>query len=90
MVENVIPKIACDIPIYVSWDKSTVKHYGGIWDPIKTKPKKVKQKYQKQHCQNYFRCGKNARVFFLRFQIFYYYYMYALNIISLDGNKLLR
>ena len=64
MVENGIPKIACDIPIYVSWDKFTVKRYGGMWDPIKTKPKKANQKYQKQHCQNYFRCGKNARVYF--------------------------
>ena len=62
--DNVITKIACKIPIYIPCDKFTVKHYGGMWDPIKKKRKKVKQKYQKQHCQNYFRCGKYARVYF--------------------------
>ena len=29
----------------------TVKYYGGMWD--QRKKKEVKQKYQKQRCQNY-------------------------------------
>ena len=35
--DNVTTKIACKIPIYFPCDKFTVKHYGGVWDPIKTK-----------------------------------------------------
>ena len=35
--DNVIPKIACKITIYFPCDKFTVKHYGGVWDPIKNK-----------------------------------------------------
>ena len=45
--DNGIPKIDCEIPIYIPCEKFTVNLYGGRWDLIKTKHKKVKQKYQK-------------------------------------------
>ena len=47
--------------IHKSCQKVTVKQYGGMWDPRKMK--KVKQKYQKQRCQKYSKCGNNTRVY---------------------------
>ena len=61
--ENGQPKRTSKITIYVPCDKITVKHHGGMWDPNK-KRKKVKQKYQKQCCQKYSKCGKNTRGYY--------------------------
>ena len=46
------------LPIYEPSEKSTVELYGGMWNPRKMV--KVRQKYQKHHCQNYSKCGKTS------------------------------
>ena len=56
------PKRTYKLPIYVPCEKITVKHHGRMWDPNK-KWKKVKQKYQKQRCQNYYKCVKKNRFY---------------------------
>ena len=60
--ENEEPNRTSKIPIYVSCEKIIVKYHGGMWDP--SKKEKVKQKHQKQCCNNYSKCGKNTRVYF--------------------------
>ena len=45
------------IPIYVPCEKITLKQHDGMWNPSK-KRKRVKQKYQKQSCHKYSKCGK--------------------------------
>ena len=60
--ENGRPKRTSKIPIYVPCERITVKHHGGMRDPSKKK-EKVKQKYQKQRCQNYSKCGKKTGVY---------------------------
>ena len=62
MGNNVLPKRTYKIPIYVPCEKIKVKHHGVMWDPSQKK-EKVKQKYQKQHCQKYSKCGENTRVY---------------------------
>ena len=39
LVDNVSPKRACKIPVYVPCEKITVKHYGGMWETSKKKRK---------------------------------------------------
>ena len=60
--ENGQPNITYKLTIYVPCEKITVKHHGGMWYQSK-KWKNGKQKYQKQHCQNYLKCSKKTRVF---------------------------
>ena len=50
--DNGQPKRTSKIKIYFPCDKITVKQFDGMWN-LRKKSKKVKQKYQKQRCQNY-------------------------------------
>ena len=75
-----IPKINCKIPIYIPCDKFTVKHYVGMWDPIKTQQKKVKKNIKSSTVRTISDAVKMPGSI-LNFIMVYNYYMYAFNII---------
>ena len=60
--DNGRPVRTSKIPIYVPCEQIVVKHHGRMWDPSR-KSKEVKQKYQKQRCQNNSKCSKKTRVY---------------------------
>ena len=78
------PKRTTKLTIYVPCEKITVEHHGRMWDPSQ-KREKVKQKYQKQRCQNYSKCGKKTRVYCKSVPRVYCCALDALQIIKLRG-----
>ena len=89
MWDNGIPEIACKIPIYIPSEKFTVKHYGVMWDPIKTKQKNWSKNIKSSTVRT-ISDAVNMPGCILSFTIVYNYYMYAFNIINFRWSQTVK